>query len=69
MYIITDLMETDLHQVIYSMQSMSDDHIKYFIYQILCALHHIHSAGVIHRDIKPSKYVLWLSKLGNLRKS
>lgn len=26
-YIITDLMETDLHRVIYSKQKLSDDHI------------------------------------------
>lgn len=31
-YIITDLMETDLHRVIYSKQALSDEHIQYFLY-------------------------------------
>lgn len=31
-YIITDLMETDMHRVIYSRQDLSDDHFQYFIY-------------------------------------
>ena len=30
---MTDLMETDLHRVIYSKQVLSNNHIKYFIYQ------------------------------------
>lgn len=57
-YIITDLMETDLHRVIYSKQVLSDDHVRYFIYQILKALKYMHSAGVLHRDIKPSNLLL-----------
>ncbi|CAK4251980.1 unnamed protein product [Aphanomyces euteiches] len=32
-YIISDLMETDLHRIIYSRQPLSDDHIQYFLYQ------------------------------------
>jgi mitogen-activated protein kinase 1/3 len=31
-YIITDLMETDMHRVVYSRQSLSDEHIQYFMY-------------------------------------
>ena len=31
-YIITELMETDLHRVIYSKQKLTDDHIQYFVY-------------------------------------
>lgn len=31
-YIITELMETDLHRVIYSKQKLSDEHIQFFIY-------------------------------------
>lgn len=61
-YIITELMETDLHRVIYSKQDLSEDHIQYFIYQILRGLLFMHSANVIHRDIKPSNLLLVLSQ-------
>lgn len=57
-YIVTDLMETDLHRIIYSKQSLSDDHIQYFVYQILRGLKYIHSANVLHRDLKPSNLLL-----------
>lgn len=57
-YIISELMETDLHRIIYSRQDLSDDHIQFFIYQILCSLKYLHSADVIHRDLKPSNILL-----------
>ncbi|CCI46282.1 unnamed protein product [Albugo candida] len=57
-YIISDLMETDLHRIIYSRQPLSDDHVQYFLYQILRALKYIHSANVLHRDLKPSNLLL-----------
>ena len=57
-YIISDLMETDLHRVIYSRQKLSKDHLRYFLYQLMCALNYIHSANVIHRDLKPSNILL-----------
>ena len=53
-YVITDLMETDLHGVIYSRQELTDEHIQYFIYQILRGTLYFHSAKVIHRDLKPA---------------
>lgn len=57
-YIVQDLMETDLHRIIYSKQSLSIDHVQYFVYQILRGLKYIHSANVLHRDLKPSNLLV-----------
>nr|AKA43798.1 mitogen-activated protein kinase 7 [Neopyropia yezoensis]AYN44121.1 mitogen-activated protein kinase 7 [Neopyropia yezoensis] len=57
-YTVTELMDTDLHQIITSNQQLSDEHCQYFTYQILRALKHIHSAHVLHRDLKPSNILL-----------
>lgn len=39
-------------------QAISNDHICYFLYQILRGLKYIHSANVLHRDLKPSNLLL-----------
>ena len=57
-YIVNELMSTDLHQIIYSSQPLTDEHVQYFIYQILRGLKYIHSAHVLHRDLKPSNLLL-----------
>lgn len=56
-YIIQELMDTDLHRVI-TTQTLSDDHVQYFVYQILRALKCLHGAEVIHRDLKPSNLLV-----------
>ncbi|KAF9010288.1 kinase-like domain-containing protein [Cyathus striatus] len=56
-YLVQELMETDLHRVIRT-QELSDDHCQYFIYQTLRALKALHSADVLHRDLKPSNLLL-----------
>ncbi len=33
-YIITELLDTDLSKVIYSPQPLIDDHCQYFVYQV-----------------------------------
>lgn len=40
------------------LQRLSNDHICYFLYQILRGLKYIHSANVLHRDLKPSNLLL-----------
>ena len=57
-YVVLDLMETDLHHIIHSNQPLSDEHTRYFLYQILRGLKYIHSANVLHRDLKPSNLLV-----------
>jgi len=57
-YMVLGFMETDLHKIIYSKNTLTDEHNQYFIYQTLRALKYINSAGVLHRDLKPSNLLL-----------
>lgn len=50
-------METDLHKLLKT-QKLSNEHVCYFLYQILRGLKYIHSANVLHRDLKPSNLLL-----------
>jgi len=53
-----DAMEANLHKIIYSRQKLSNEHIQYFIYQILKGLKYLHSAGVVHSYLKPSNLLV-----------
>lgn len=57
-YLVYELMDTDLHQIIRSSQSLTNEHFQYFIYQILRGLKYVHTANVLHRDLKPSNLLL-----------
>ncbi|KAJ6795776.1 mitogen-activated protein kinase 16-like [Iris pallida] len=52
-YVVFELMESDLHQVIKANNDLTPEHHQYFLYQLLRSLKYIHSANVFHRDLKP----------------
>ncbi|CAN6452884.1 unnamed protein product [Victoria cruziana] len=52
-FVVFELMESDLHQVIKANDDLTKEHFQFFLYQLLRALKYIHTASVYHRDLKP----------------
>ncbi|KAK8853210.1 hypothetical protein IAR55_003912 [Kwoniella newhampshirensis] len=57
-YLYMEPMEADLHQIVRSGQPLSNSHIQYFLYQLLRGMKYIHTANVIHRDLKPGNLLV-----------
>lgn len=50
-YLVFDFMETDLHAVIRA-GILEEIHKRFIMYQLFKALKYMHSADLLHRDIK-----------------
>lgn len=57
-YIVTELMSTDLQKILSSKAVLSMTQQKYLLYQILAGMNYINSANVLHRDVKPSNLLV-----------
>jgi mitogen-activated protein kinase 1/3 len=57
-YIVTELMEADLEQIIKSSQALSNEHVRCLIFQLMNGIRHMHHAGIVHRDLKPANCVV-----------
>ena len=50
-YLVFEYMETDLHAVLRA-NILEDIHKRYIMYQLFRALKYLHSAQLLHRDVK-----------------
>ncbi|KAK8492198.1 hypothetical protein V6N11_031188 [Hibiscus sabdariffa] len=53
LFVVFELMESDLHQVIKANDDLTREHHQFFLYQMLRAMKYMHTANVYHRDLKP----------------
>jgi len=58
LYIVMELLDSDLHRIIQSNQPLTDAHFRFFMYQLLRGVKFMHDNGIIHRDLKPGNLLV-----------
>ena len=57
-YLVTDVLDADLHQIISGSQPLTDAHFKVFMVQLMRSLKYLHSGNIVHRDVKPANLLV-----------
>lgn len=57
-FVVFELMPTDLGRLLRSKTVLNEDHIKLFMFQLLRGVHFLHSARVFHRDLNPNNILV-----------
>mmetsp|Transcript_28549 Transcript_28549/g.37369 ORF Transcript_28549/g.37369 Transcript_28549/m.37369 type:complete len:479 (+) Transcript_28549:51-1487(+) len=58
LYIVMELLDSDLHRIIQSSQPLSDAHFRFFMWQLLRGVKFMHDNKIIHRDLKPGNLLV-----------
>ena len=58
LFIVMEYGDIDLSTMLQSKVKLGEEHVITIIYNLLCALNFIHSANIMHRDIKTSNILI-----------
>lgn len=58
LYIIMELLDSDLHRIIQSKQTLTISHCRYLMFQLFCGVKYLHDHRIIHRDLKPGNLLV-----------